>query len=93
MARPLACKNAFSLALSARQVGEHELHLAELGAHRPGRGEHLALQFLIARLDRGAEDGAAGVDLAQHHRDIGAHLAACVSPADRISFTLRLISR
>ena len=57
------------------QVGEQELHLAELGAHRLGRGEHLVLELLVPGLDRGPEGGAARVDLAQHHGDVRSHLA------------------
>jgi hypothetical protein len=70
----LAIQAVLDLIRRAGQVGEHEFQLAELGADRPDHGEYLALQLFVARLDRGAEEGAARVDLAQDHRDVGSYL-------------------
>ena len=70
----LPAEAVLDLSGRARPVGEHELHLAELRAHRFDRGEYLALQLFVTRLDRGAEDGTARIDLAQHHRDVGPYL-------------------
>ena len=60
----LAAEAVLDLSGRAGQVGEQEFQLAEFGAHRPDRGEYLVLQILVARLDRGTEDGAARVDFA-----------------------------
>ncbi len=76
----LAAEAVLDLSGRAGQVGEQEFQLPELGAHRPDRGEYLVLQFLVARLDRGAERGAGRVDLAQNHRDVGSHLVGARVP-------------
>jgi hypothetical protein len=55
---------------AARQVREHELHLAELGAHRLDRGHCLAPQLFAARAGSVGFDFAEdGLDLGVEHRD------------------------
>jgi hypothetical protein len=78
----LAAQAVLDLAGRAGQVGQHEGHIAELGAQRFQRGEHLALKFLVTGLDRGAERRPARVDLPHDHRDVGAQLIG--APAARV---------
>jgi hypothetical protein len=61
------------------QVGQHEGHVAELGAQRLDGGQHLVLELGVAGLDRGPERRAARVDLPQHHRDVGTELAGALA--------------